>query len=331
MTSRCISDFVFDFSINEKEQTKFNVLSLFAGAGGFDLGFSSTGHNIVCANEIMEHAADTYRINHPGTPFVFGDVLKSIHEIRRKVNNERIDIVIGGPPCQDFSTAGMQVAGERADLSISYIRIALSYQPRWIIMENVPAIRYAGKKHLADIKDILRHAGYDYTEIILNADQFGVPQHRRRFFLIAYRGTLLVPVLKHLIFQQREPKISVRDYFKRVNHFFPSDYFFYCATGYKKNRILFSMDKQSPTIIGTTSHSLKSYQRSHVINFKNLDQLIEITNRDCAVIQTFPKSYKFVGSNVNQRKQIGNAVPPKLSKIIATALSRYEQSKKFAY
>jgi len=332
MTSQCISDFIFDSDLTQtKTKTRFNVLSLFSGAGGFDQGFIDDDHNIVCANEIVKHTAETYRLNHPGTPLVSNDILESIHEIRKNVNNERIDVVIGGPPCQEFSTAGTRMIGERADLSVTYIRIALSYQPKWIIMENVPAIKREGKNHLIIIKETLKHAGYDHTEIILRADDFGVPQKRYRYFLVAYRGKLSVPILRHLVFQQREKKVSVREYFKKVNHFFPSDHYFYCALGFKTRKMIYSLDRPAPTIIGTLSYSMKSYQRSHTINFKNLDNLTEITNKDCAVIQTFPLSYKFVGSVVNQRKQIGNAVPPKLAKVIAVAISRYDQTKNLTH
>ena len=165
------------------------VISLFTGCGGLDLGFESSGFEIVVINDSWNKAIETYQANHKKYDYeiVLGDITKKeIHDrIIQSSKKHKVDLVIGGPPCQEFSSAGERNGnGKRANLTPEFAEIVCQIKPKWVVMENVNTIRTIGERQLKKCKNILHEAGYGITSVILNAEEFGVPQKRKRLVLI---------------------------------------------------------------------------------------------------------------------------------------------------
>lgn len=190
----------------------FKVISLFAGAGGMDIGIENAGFQIVAASELDSHAANTYRHNNPSVNLIEGDIddPENFSAITRYSD---IDLVVGGPPCQGFSVAGkMDKDDPRSKLVFSYCSVVEKLQPKAFIMENVKSLGSLAK--FQDVREeIFRRmnkAGYQVSMQILNAKDFGVPQSRERVFFI---GTKLgLPQIDISHFQKyRQEAISLRE------------------------------------------------------------------------------------------------------------------------
>jgi DNA (cytosine-5)-methyltransferase 1 len=165
------------------------VVDLFAGAGGFSLGAAWAGKRPVLAVESDARAIDTYRSNHSGVD-VWQAKLgpeESLDELEARVEAAGgLDILAGGPPCQSFSTAGHRASDERSTLVNTFIEAARRLRPAQVIMENVHGLRsYKQGRVLAAAMADLRETGYDVVLWDLHAETYGVPQRRRRLFIIA--------------------------------------------------------------------------------------------------------------------------------------------------
>lgn len=171
---------------------KFTCIDLFAGAGGFAEGFIRAGFNINVANDIWESAAKTYVHNHTETKFI----LKDIHELdgnqllqESNLNVNEVDLIIGGPPCQGFSTVGKRAKNDpRNNLFKEYLRIVETVRPKIFVMENVVGILSMEKgKVLDNIIKSFSNIGYRIEYRILNAADYGVPQLRERVIFVGTR------------------------------------------------------------------------------------------------------------------------------------------------
>jgi len=176
------------------KKTKLKVLSLFAGAGGMDLGFKNAGYDIVWANDIDADSVKTYKRN-IGDHIYHGDIEK----IRNNKIPSDIDIVIGGFPCQGFSIANKSrhIDDSRNKLYKQMLRIIKDKKPKYFVAENVAGILNLGKgaviqKIIKDFKSI----GYKVDYKLLNAADYGVPQSRKRVFIIGNRLGLENPYPK---------------------------------------------------------------------------------------------------------------------------------------
>lgn len=177
------------------------VLDLFSGAGGFSLGFELAGAEIVGGMDIDEWATDTFRANHPSSLVVKGDISKfSTRDLESTFASIGPDIIVGGPPCQGFSIANKN-SGDPKDprnsLFKDFIRAGEIFQPRAMIMENVTGLLKAktseGTPVLKIIKQELEKLGYFVYSDVLEAVNYGVPQIRKRLFVIASKVELLNP------------------------------------------------------------------------------------------------------------------------------------------
>lgn len=181
------------------ERAPLTGIDLFAGAGGLSEGFRQAGFQILAANDIDQHASETYRQNHPETAFFEGP----IQEISAKdfldvtgLDRGELDVICGGPPCQAFSVYNHQrgMHDERSGLFTHYIRLVEGLLPKFIVMENVPGMTSVENgKAIREIKQRLGALGYSVNVGILKAEEFGVPQERRRLFFI---GTRIDAILK---------------------------------------------------------------------------------------------------------------------------------------
>lgn len=170
---------------------KPTVIDLFAGVGGLSLGFEIAGFNVVLANEYDESIAKAYELNHPNTKMIVEDITnlpieKTFQEYRRKV-----DVIIGGPPCQGFSQKGQRktINDERNFLFKYFVAVVDFVRPRYFVMENVPNLLTAENGYFKEeIIDLFEGLGYTLSTDTLNAADYGVPQNRRRAVIIGKQG-----------------------------------------------------------------------------------------------------------------------------------------------
>lgn len=292
-------------------------VDLFSGCGGLSLGFERAGFEVVAAFENWQPAIQVYQdnFNHP----VFQQDLTNEEESIGKIKNFSPDLIMGGPPCQDFSSAGKRdITLGRADLTYHFANIVCSIMPQWFVMENVEQIK---KSHiLAEVVEQFQQAGYGLSSVILDAAYCGVPQARTRFFLIGH----LHGGHNHLngIFKNNlsAKKMTVRDYLGdqlglEVYYRHPRNY---------NRRGVFSIDEPSPTIRGVNRPVPQGYRlNSCDPEGVDLTAVRPLTTIERSYIQTFPADFKFSGTKTNLEQMIGNAVPVNLGKFVAQAIQEY--------
>jgi DNA (cytosine-5)-methyltransferase 1 len=156
------------------------VVDLFSGCGGLSLGFESAGFELAAAFDNWEPAISVYRANlsHPIIKQDLSDVSATVKLVRAL----KPEMIMGGPPCQDFSHAGKRSEGSRADLTINFAEIVTTIKPGWFLMENVA--RAYTSAAFREATGIFERAGYGLTVAILDASFCGVPQKRRRLVCI---------------------------------------------------------------------------------------------------------------------------------------------------
>jgi len=293
---------------------QIRTIDLFAGCGGLSLGFASVGFKLVGAVDNWEPAVKTYRRNftdHDIFDLDLSDVEKSISVL----SDLTPDLIVGGPPCQDYSHAGKRDETRgRADLTVSYAKIIAGIKPKWFVMENVDQIMKSDK--LVEARVIFKKAGYGLTEKVLDASFCGVPQKRKRFFMIGTLGVhdnFALPIIEAKISSK---PITIREYFKDSWGF---DYYYRHPRNYNR-RGVFSVDEPSPTIRGVNRPIPKGYPGHPLDGVKDLTTIRPLTTQERALIQTFPKHFVFEGSKTEVEQQIGNAVPVNLAKFIALTI-----------
>ena len=306
-----------------------DVVSLFSGAGGLDLGFIQAGHHIVWANDLFHDAVSTYRAN-------IGDhiVEEDIHQIPSD-NIPNCDIVIGGFPCQGFSIAntGRHADDERNVLYLQLLRVIRDKQPLFFLAENVKGI--LSLEHGAVFQNILndfRNLNYQVQYRLLNAADYGVPQRRERVIIVGVRNDV------DFNFEYPEPNhsrtganglplwVSVQE---AIHHFpDPDEDNEVPNHSYSKYKMIFNgymgkrrldPNKPSPTI------TARGDDKGGVVVHPHYNGLRRMTGRELAAIQTFPDNFVFQGINSSVYRQIGNAVPPLLAYQIANQFNLYEQ------
>ena len=161
------------------------MIDLFCGAGGLSLGFTQEGFITALANDIEDCCLDTYSHNHPETPralIVKGDIREVVSNLEKLVKGSRIDVIIGGPPCQGFSMANRQrlIDDPRNHLYKSFVETVKRIKPTFFIMENVKGMLPVAPQ----VKEDFEKVGYAVSYEVLNAKNFGVPQNRERLIYI---------------------------------------------------------------------------------------------------------------------------------------------------
>ncbi|MBJ7603126.1 MAG: DNA (cytosine-5-)-methyltransferase [Candidatus Dormibacteraeota bacterium] len=175
----------------ETTSTKPVAVELFAGGGGLGEGFTLAGFRVAVAVEIDRHAAQTYRINHPGTVVIEADATKiSAKQLQLLAPlASQATAVIAGPPCQGYSAAGRRKADDKKnDLYTAVINLTRQIKPRFVVIENVPGMqKVGGKSFVETVLGRVQKEGYAVKEHLLRACDFGVPQLRRRLLFLAQR------------------------------------------------------------------------------------------------------------------------------------------------
>ena len=296
------------------------TVDFFAGGGGLSLGFQQAGFDIVCAVENWQPAIEIYKKNFSSHAVISLD-LANESDAFHLLNEYQADMVIGGPPCQDFSSAGKRdETGGRADLTVHFANTIEKYHPRYFVMENVAraASSQAFKKALA----IFKKANYGLTIKVLDSAYCGVPQLRKRLFVIGElngKDGFLDQALENNL--STEP-MTLRRYFKNK---LPFENYYRHPRSYAR-RAVFSIDEPSPTIRGVNRPIPKGYPGHPGDTACISDTLRSLTSEERAWIQTFPKTFKLIGNKSDIEQVIGNAVPVKLAYYVASNLAKYIQS-----
>lgn len=174
--------------VRAEQKEKLKIVDLFCGAGGLSVGFMQEDFSVVLANDIEQCCVDTYAHNHPGIPrshVILGDIRNVVSELDELLKGQTIDVVVGGPPCQGFSTANRQrlIDDPRNYLYKNYIEVVKRLQPKFFVMENVKGMLGVSNQ----VKEDFEAIGYTVECSIFNAKDFGVPQNRERLIYIGNR------------------------------------------------------------------------------------------------------------------------------------------------
>ena len=337
-----------------------NVISLFSGCGGLDLGFERAGFNIPVANEFDKTIWETFKKNHPNTHLIEGDVRQVTKEDIAQYLNGEVDGIIGGPPCQSWSEAGSLkgIKDARGQLFFDYIRILKEFQPKFFLAENVSGM--LANRHSDAVQNILNlfdEAGYDVSFTLVNAKDYGVAEERKRVFYIGFRKDLNIEfgvpkgsskddskkiTLRDIIWDLQETAVPAGE----KNHHNPeainnNEYFTgaYSPIFMSRNRVK-GWDEQAFTVqasgrqcqLHPQAPKMEKVGTNKCRFVKGKEHLYRrMTIREVARVQGFPDDFKFIYNDTNTAyKMIGNAVPVNLAYEIAVAIKMYLEGKSSA-
>lgn len=294
------------------------LIDLFAGCGGMSLGFQNAGFHVIAAYDNWQPAIDIYsrNFNHP---------INKKDLSQEDISNELIgmtpDIIIGGPPCQDFSIAGKRnFEGKRANLTLIYGNIIQTVRPRWFVMENVYNIE---KSPVFDqVLQIFKNAGYGLTKHVWDASYMGVPQMRKRYFVIGRQNTEDDFLLEDLEKNLSKERMTLARYLG--DNQLDTEYYYMHPRSYAR-RAIFSVNEASATIRGVNRPMPNAYTCHPADKTKDLAQVRSLTSKERSFIQTFPEEFIFVGAKTDVEQAIGNAVPVKMAEYIGKAILNYMQ------
>jgi DNA (cytosine-5)-methyltransferase 1 len=357
VSPRCEQCVLRTFCVNARPPTKPDVrptvVELFAGAGGLGLGFVHAGYHVLAAFERDRDAAQTYRLNHPGTRVIETDVRLVDADVLSRLGliEGMVDVLVAGPPCQGYSAAGRRNASDPLNRLFCHVtRIARILRPRVVVIENVLGARGVGGVDFAStIRSSLHRSGYCASEpSALLASQYGVPQNRRRLVFIGRRSDLggapPPPPPTHQLKRLRDVTSSlplgptVREVLAGLPEYaagVDAEFAVHDAVVVRNGSTM----RHSKTVIekirqieqgkGPLSYrrlpddvaaTLVAGHRAMPVH-PWLDRTISV--REAARIQGFPDHFVFAGSRANQPLQVANAVPPPLAKAIAKHLRMY--------
>ncbi len=293
------------------------LVDLFAGGGGLTQGFVNAGFNVVAAVENWEPALAVYRANFRDHPALALD-LNDVEGVTSAIQPFSPAIIVGGPPCQDFSSAGKRDESQgRASLTIRFAEIVSACMPTYFVMENVA--RAARSDAFKAALDIFKAAGYGLSIRVLDAAYCGAPQLRKRLFVV---GSLVDTdgfLDKALDANQSKQPMTLRQFFGDQLHF---EHYYRHPRSYAR-RGVFSVDEPSPTIRGVNRPVPRGYPGHEGDSCRQLSQLRSLTTQERARIQTFPENFQFPGSKTDVEQVVGNAVPVKLAEYVAMQLRRH--------
>lgn len=327
-----------------------NVISLFSGCGGLDLGFERAGFHIQVANEYDRTIWETFKANHPNTHLIEGDIRQiSYNDIACHISGD-VDGIIGGPPCQSWSEAGSLrgINDARGQLFFEYIRILKDFKPKFFLAENVSGM-LAGRHSAAvqSILDLFTDAGYRTSLTMVNAKDYGVAEERKRVFYIGFRSDIDVAfefpcgstkddskkiTLRDVIWDLQDTAVPTEAKNKHNPDAINNNEYFTGAFSpifMSRNRVK-SWDEQAFTVQASGRQCQLHPQAPKMIKFgkndcrfaRGMEHLYRrMTIREIARIQGFSDDFRFFYEYANDAyKMIGNAVPVNLAYEIACGI-----------
>lgn len=336
------------------------IIDLFCGAGGLSKGFVDAGFDVELAIDMWSDAVKTYNHNHKGRDVARCIDISTVTNEELEQLNGKIEGVIGGPPCQGFSTVGTRnVEDPRNQLYLQYYRVVKKVRPEFFVIENVKGLLTLAKGAFKeDILDRFSKLGYTISYKLLNASDYGVPQNRYRVFFVGMKN-------KQFEFPTPfESKVSTSEAISDLPSLEEPDNY---SSNYKSgiaSDYAMQMRGMSNIVLNhePTRHTEQTKQIISMIpdggkirdlpekywNVRKYNKAFQRMNsklpsntidtghrnyfhykenrvpsvRESARLQSFPDSYEFLGSKTSQYKQVGNAVPPLLAKVIASKIRK---------
>ena len=321
-------------------EKRYKLVSLFAGIGGIDLGFEFAGFDCIWANDFDKFACQTYRAN-VGEQIVEGD----IRLVKDQIPDH--DILVGGFPCQPFSTLGKLQGFEdeknRGTLFFEIMDIVTKHDTKVIVLENVKNItNHDGGKTFARIKQELNDAGYDVNAQILNSQDYGVPQRRNRVFIVAFNRKYF----KTSEFSYPEKEILAVTTQDLLDDNVDETYFLtkklehtILGMGTKGYMVKPTIDLPVSKTLTATMHKMhRASQDNYVTDQKNYDRNVKnkdkriavrkLTPNECRQLQGFPSEWTQVVSDCQAYKQFGNAVTVDVAYKVACQVIKYMDANK---
>lgn len=343
--------------IMKKEQ--YNVLDLFCGCGGISLGFEQAGYRILLGIDVWEDALKTFKHNHKHSDTLCADLSTlSPIEVSEKINGEKVDVIVGGPPCQGFSIAGKRIVEDkRNELYKSFVRMVEYFKPKAFVLENVPNILTMGGGIIKEaiLKDF-ESLGYTVVTKVLLASNYGVPQNRKRAIFVGLlngkqfeypepttdypitsweaisdlpdytveNGTdYLCEPLSDYQRQMRENSIGIYDHEITIHNDKTKEIIAMVPDGGNYKDLPLELQQTRKVHIAWTRLNSKkpsiTIDTGHNHHFHYQYNRVP-TVRESARIQSFPDTFTFKCGKTSQLKQVGNAVPPILAQVIANRL-----------
>ena len=344
-------------------QKSFKFIDLFSGCGGFSKGLELAGHECLLGVDFDQAAINTFARNHKKAHALCVDIHKlSKKNLEELVDIESVDMVVGGPPCQGFSTVGKGDANDdRNALFKQFIRIVRITNPKIVLFENVTGIlAKKNEKVLANIFKSFERLGYIMDARVMSAEEYGVPSKRRRTIIMGIKGDVpSFPKMSHGS-RSKKKEISVREAFsnlaarsgKALNHnvegaslknkldekrlnCIPSG----CGIRYEKDELAY-LPKRLRYDVDWKSINEGRFRQTRLQRlpwdspaptiltsrtmYYHPEESRYLTVREAASCQSFPGSFEFLGSQTAQFRQIGNAVPPLLARAIGMELRKLE-------
>jgi len=340
------------------------IIDLFCGCGGLSLGFEKAGFDISFAIDVWKDAVETYNRNHLKAV----GLCRGIHELdntylEQLVKENEIVGVIGGPPCQGYSTVGTRnIDDPRNHLYLEYCRVVEIVKPKFFLIENVKGLVTLNKGMFKeDIMTRFSNLGYNVSYKILNASNYGVPQSRQRVFFVGLKNEVFkFPEEKNYQVSTYDaisdlPSLDSLEDHKETYNYNEDSVSDYQKIMRKDSKLILNHNitkhtDQTKDVIsrikdggrisdlpeeywGIRKYN-KAFQRmnsklpSHTIdtghrNYFHYKENRVPSVRECARIQSFPDNFVFLGSKTSQYKQVGNAVPPLLAEEIAKQIKEY--------
>lgn len=343
--------------------SKINVLGLFSGGGGLDLGFSAAGFNTVLSSDIDAHSCKTLAQNQGKQPYLSNHPVLcedinnlSYKSIRKEIGTKDVDFIIGGPPCQAFSVFGKRKGLEdpRGNLVYEYARLIKEIEPEGFLFENVAGLKTIHDGTLySELFDTLSIGGkYAISAHEYEVAEFGIPQFRRRVFFIGTKANKSIPQMEpthtppNSVFNAHKPFNTV----SKILVDLPPPITDWKGEPYLNGHV---GRKHSQRIIDRYS-SLSFGERDHKTRINKLNpekpsftiivgsdagggkghvhpyEPREVTPRESARIQTFPDWWEFYGTGRHIIRQVGNAVPPLFAAMLAQHVAKevFDKSKR---
>lgn len=338
-----------------KSKKELNFIDLFSGAGGLSCGLELAGMKCVLGIDMDKNAIETFKANHHFANTYCGSIVDiSAAKIKELTNNQEIHAVVGGPPCQGFSTVGLGNPNDQRNLLFKeFIRVVKVTNPYYVVIENVTGLlAKKNEKTIQSIFKIFHKMGYTLDVQVMSAENYGVPERRRRTIIIGSRlnQTITFPVPTSKI-------VTVGDAFKNLktsngkylNHdiaaakiksALDTERIACIPEGkgvryeadeknyFKKKKLKLNVNWQE---LRENRFRQTKYQRldrkkpsptimTHRHNYFHPTENRYLTQREAASLQSFPNDFQFYGPLSAQWRQIGNAVPPLLGKAIGISI-----------
>ena len=349
-----------------KNKNSLTFIDLFSGCGGLSCGLEMAGHRCLLGVDANKEAIKSFAANHHEAAVYLGDI-KQLKEkkLNELLKGQKVDMVVGGPPCQGFSTVGRgEVDDDRNQLFKEFVRIVKATQPKVILFENVTGL--VAKKNAAILQQIFNYfekLGYNMDARVLSAEEFGVPEKRRRTIIMGVKdGECIFPMATHGT-RAKKKAMTVKEALKNLkakdgrtyNHdvkmaqikkvedverlkFIPAG----CGIRYQEDekaylpkKLWFGVDwkkLRENRFRQTRLQRLPLNEPSPTIltartSYYHPVEPRYLTPREAAACQSFPNDFIFHGSQTAVFRQVGNAVPPLLARALGEVIKEIDFKK----